>query len=138
MDPGVVAARDGNQALEGIEDAGVQLAGLQHHNGGGAGSGGKRLFERGGGKAAIVICVEADEVVGAEPEQAHGAFDAAMTITAGEDADPWRACKAAVFDIPSGAFEHGVTRGGEAGDVGHLASGDEGEAGAFRDAEQFL
>ncbi len=40
--------------------------------------------------------------------------------------------------IPSGAFEHGVARGGEARDVGHLASGDEGEAGALRDAEQLL
>ena len=105
---------------------------------GSAGGGGKRLFERGGGEATLVVCVEADEVVGAEPEQAYGALDAAVAITAGEDADGRRARESAVFDIPSRAFEHGVARGGEAGDVSHLASGDEGEARAFRDAEQFL
>ena len=136
MDPGVVAARDGNEALERVEDAGVQLAGLQHHDDRVAGNGGERLFQRGGGEPALLIGIEPDEIIGAEAEQAHGAFDAAMAIPAGEDPNRRRARKTAIFDDESGAFEHGVTRGGETRDMGHLASGDEGEAGALRNAEQ--
>jgi hypothetical protein len=40
-----------------------------------------------------------------------------------------------LLDIPAEAGEHGVTGGGEAGDVGHLAAGDEGEAGGGGEVE---
>src|SRR5215469_9297648 len=61
-----------------------------------------------------------------------------MAIAAGKDGDRRRSRETAIFDDPSGACEHRVARRGEAGYMGHLASGDEGEAGALWDAEEIL
>ena len=61
-----------------------------------------------------------------------------MAIAAGQQADGGRAGKAARFHVPSAAFQHRVPRSGEAGDMRHLASGDEGETRARGDAQQFL
>ncbi len=70
------------------------------------------------------------------PRQSHSAFHAAVAVAAGEDTNRRRACEAAIFHIPAGLLKYAVTRGGEAGEMGHLAARDEGETGSLGDPEQ--
>ena len=64
MYPRVVAPGDGNQLLERVEDAGVELARLHYDDGwrGGIGAmiGGQRMLQRLGIQAPPIVGIEAD------------------------------------------------------------------------------
>jgi hypothetical protein len=66
---------------------------------------------------------------GADPEQAERARDRHVPSASDDDAKGWRAREAAVRQVPAGPAVDGVPRRREAGDMGHLASRDEGERG---------
>ena len=74
----------------------------------------------------------------AEAEETKGADEGSVFFGAGEDADGGGAGEAFVFDVPAVAGEDSVARGGEGGDVGHLGSGNEGEAGRGGEVEDFF
>ena len=112
--------------VERIEGAAVDLAGLRADDGGAVG-GGERLAQRRGPHAALGVGVDAHDAVGPEAEQPHRAQDGDVEVGVGQQADGRRAGQPARLDVPPRAREHVVARGGQAGGVGHLTAGGDGE-----------
>jgi hypothetical protein len=61
-----------------------------------------------------------------------------VAIRPGDDPDRRRAAQAVALDVPAGRGEEVVPRRRQAGEVGHLAAGDDPEGGVLRQAEQVL
>ena len=92
--------------------------------------------------AAAARRVEASLVVGrdrlgrAEAEVAQRQVDGVVPLRADEHPHAGRADQPAARDVPAGAAQHLVAGGGEAGEVGHRAAGDEADGAARRQPEQ--
>lgn len=126
VDPYAGGVGDGDEFVEGVEGGDVQVGGVEDDDGG-ACFGAEGLFELCDVHAAEVVGGESDEIAIAETQDADGAVDGVMTLGGGDDADARRAAEAGVVHVPAGALKDGVPRGDEAGDVGELAAGGEGE-----------
>src|SRR5579871_6028291 len=74
----------------------------------------------------------------ANAEEPDRAFDGAVALAARKDRNGRRAGEAALLDVPAAARKQPMAGGGETGDVGHLAAGDESEAGRSRKTENLL
>ena len=73
---------------------------------------------------------------GAEAEVAQGHGDGLVVLGAGQDPQPRGAHQAALGHAPAGPPQHLVAGGGQAGEVGHRAAGDEADRGVGGQAEQ--
>ena len=129
----------GDQLGKGIEGAAVDVARLEHHDRGPPG------LARQGVAAASSGASCPGESLGSTtmfavpmPRQLGRARRGAVHFTRGEDAETRRAGQPVAIDVPARAREHGVPRRGQAGDVGHLAAGDEREGRWRRQAEHVL
>ena len=68
----------------------------------------------------------------AQAQETHGAIDGLMAQLATKDANGRRAVKALLLHVPAALCQQTLPGGGQAGDVCHLAAGDQREAGGRR------
>ncbi|MPM21235.1 hypothetical protein SDC9_67679 [bioreactor metagenome] len=119
----------------GIEGTGVHVAGLkaENHRAGGRSQGVLRFVRD---HPALPVGGDGHHVSRAEPEHSQGDQERRMGLLAGDDGHPGSSLEAVLLHVMAGAPEDLVPCGGEAGEVGHLAPGDEADGGFRRQAEE--
>src|SRR5262245_55079123 len=101
VNPGLVTPGDGNQLLEGIKRAEVDVAGLEQHNCWNRRIAPQRRFQRLGPKAPLSVSGQIAYIGGAEAEQSHGALEGAMSLTARQNPNRRRAAETLLFNLPA-------------------------------------
>ena len=96
---------------------------------------GKRVGQCVGAHPALVVGGDPNRRGAAESEQAQCGVDRRVGLFTAEDAHPGCTDEPVVLDVPARLREHRMTRGGQAGGVGGLPSGDESDAGTARKSE---
>ena len=86
--------------------------------------------------AALLIHRHRLQLVAAKSEIAQGADRRDMNFAADQHAHARGALQPLGFHVPSGAMQHLVARGREAGEVRHVAAGHEAHSGRGRQSEQ--
>ena len=135
VDPGAVLVGGVAHGVEGIERAAVDLSRLRADDRR-AVAGGERGAQRVGPHRALVVGLDAHDAVGAQAEQPHGPPQRDVEVAVGQQADRRRAREPPRLDVPPGPLEDVVARGAQAGGVGHLAAGGDGERRGLRQAEE--
>ena len=130
VDPGTggvgVAANRG----DGIEGAGVHVAGLGDNDGGA--DDGREKF---GAEATLVIDGDFDDAAAAKAENAERFCDGGVDLGADDYRDGRGTKKTVGLDVPADAFEDGVAGSGEGAEVGHGGAGNERAGGGGREGE---
>ena len=135
VDPGSVRVGDRDDRLEVVERAGVHLAGLRADDQRLPGAG-EDAFEELGAHPALVVDRH-DELLGpTDPEQPQRAGQRHVALLADDDPERRRAGETLLAEVVADPLVHGLTGGGERGDVRHLAAGHERERGVRRQPEQ--
>jgi hypothetical protein len=138
VNPGPVTPGEGNQLLEWIECAEVDVAGLEQRYCGNRRIAPQRRFQRLGPKTAMSVSGQIAYIGGAEAEQSHGALEGAMPLTARQNPNTRRAVETLLFDIPAALCQKRMARRGQTCHMRHLTSAHQREAGVRRQPEQFL
>ena len=126
--------RRGDRLDEGVEGAGVHVAGLQAHDRGPAVA---RLEGSGEGSGLDpALVVGRHQLRRAQAEVAQREVDGVVPLGADQDAYAGRAHQTLGRDVPAVAAQHLVAGGGEAGEVRHRAAGDEADGTGLGEAEQ--
>ena len=92
----------------------------------------ERGVERVRAHAALIVDGDELDLLGAEPEIPQRADRGDVHFVAGDHAHARRALQAVRLDVPAGAAQHFVPRRRQAGEVRHVAAGDEADAGVAR------
>jgi hypothetical protein len=109
-----------------VDGAAVHVADLGHDDRRPV-AGGERVGEGVGAHRAARGDRHRHHRPGAEPEDPQRAVHGHVPLLAGQDADRRRADQAVPLDVVTDVGQHAMPRGGECGDVRHLAAGDERE-----------
>ncbi len=127
VQPGTALLSQCGDFGERIDCAGVDVAGLSADDAGSL-MRAQVVGQRVGAHAALVVGRDFVHAIGAETEQAQGHGDGVMRFFVDCDLDGRSAEETVGFDVPACVGEDAMTGSGEAGEVGHLAAGDEAEA----------
>ena len=136
VDPGAVAVGDRRSTRRRVVGADVEVAGLEEDDGGAAVE--ARLPRACGVRRPRLSAGMTSTEARPMPSRRRARSTVPWRSRAGDDADRAERRRGPAARRPSRGVEHGVPGGGEAGDVGHLAAGDEGEAGGGGQAEDVL
>ncbi len=96
----------------------------------------ERGVKRRGPHPALLVGGYADDLVRSKSEQPQCAEHRHVNLVADNHAHSWRVLKAVGFDVPARASQQLVTRCCEGGEIGHVAAGDEPDAGVGRKTEE--
>ena len=136
MEPGACLAGGGPHCGEVVEGARVDLTRLADDDGRAGADRLQLARERGGVDPAEAVAGDRVDRPPADPQVAQGAVDGDVALLAADDTDRRRARQAVLLDVPAGRAQHAVACRGEAGEVRHLAAGDEAVGDGRRQAEQ--
>ncbi len=131
MDPGPSFVGLGGDLLEGVEGTGVHIAGLRAENGR---AGDRR--QRVGTHPALAVCRHPDHAAASEAEQAEALHQRRMDLVSDHHGHRRRPGQSPLVNVPPGPGQHGVTRRGERGEVGHRRAGHEARDRRGRQAEE--
>jgi hypothetical protein len=117
--------------LERIEGAGVDVAGLRADDA-------ARVQRRQPLRAHAALAVDrhAQHTCTSEAQQPERLAECRMGFFADHHGQRRRAVQPVRLDVPAGARQHRVARGGQRGEVGHRRAGHEGTAGGGRQAQR--
>ena len=134
VDPCARAVRDFDDPREIVDGAGVHLARLRADDGRHLGL--ERVGERGDVHAPLGVRRQGHLLLAADPQQAERSLDRHVTLAPDHDPKRRRPGEPLFGEVPIRPPVDPVTRRREAGDVGHLAAGHEGERRLRRQAQQ--
>ena len=133
--PGPVLAREPRDLGHGVDRAGVDLADLSDDDRR-AFAGGEHSRELGRAHAALIVGRHELHATAAHPEHPQRGEHRRVRLGPDQDANRRRAEQAVGLDVPAGFGEHAMARRGEAGEVGHLATGGQAHPCVSRQAEE--
>ena len=135
MHPCAACVRARDNLRERIAGTRADVAGLRAHD--------RRLvaaaeydFERVRAHATLIVDRYQFNLLAAESEMAQGADGRDVHFVAGDHAHARSPLQAARLDIPSGTAQDFMPRGGETGEVRHVAAGHESDAGIERKPQE--
>jgi len=85
----------------------------------------------------LIVDRDTDGLTGPDSDHPQCTEHGHVHFFADDDTQRWRALKAFDFHIPSAPSQQLVARGGECGEVSHVAAGHEPDAGVAWQPEQF-
>jgi hypothetical protein len=136
--PRVSFVSQADELGEGIEDAAVDVAGLEHHDRRTVGLTCQCRMEVAGRELPDRVARQHRYVRGADAEELGRPRCSPMHLARGEDPNARSTGQAIAVDVPPRPAENRVPSRCQAGDVGHLTAGHQCEGGGRRQAEDVL
>ena len=135
MQPGAVCMGDLGELAGRVERAGVDVAGLAAHDGRAVGTAGEDSLEVGRDHRPVGVDRDLRHRSCSDPEESGAPWHRHVHLVADDQANRRRTGQAVELDVPTDRCQDVMTRRGERGGVGHLATGDEGERRVLGQAE---